>query len=378
MGVNVANMLFIEAPAGVGFSFSDDVKDYSTDDNKTAIDNYNLIRGWLEAFPNYQSNNFFITSESYGGHYMPTLAQQIVLGNKAGGKPQINFKGFFVGNPYTDPVENEKGQFDTWYGHQLVSYPSWQAWYTHCSDGESTNNPQCAASRAALNAEVGSSIDPYALDFPVCNALDASKISERVMFMKRVVKDALGRPVPGVYAKLVQQLEADIEKRRRLGDSDSDSDFPPGDYYPCESNWNVEYLNQPKVQEAISARPTLWTDCSLKVDYSFASMNNPMEPTYKWLIETAPDLRITIVSGDDDSVCGTLGTQSWIWDMGYTVDPQMDWKQWTDSTGQVGGYMVKFQKAFNFITVHSAGHMVPETQPRRSLEAVTMYLKGEI
>jgi len=381
--VNVANMLFIEAPAGVGFSFSDDVRDYSTDDNTTAIDNYHLIQGWLEAFPNFQSNDFYITSESYGGHYMPTLAQQIVLGNQAGGKPQVNFKGFFVGNPYTDPVENEKGQFDTWYGHQLVSYPSWQQWYTHCKDGESTTNAQCAAARAALNAEVGSSIDPYALDFPVCNALDgsgpsASTISERVMFMKRVIKDALGRPVPGVYAKLVAQLEADmaVMKRRRL--ELGDSDFPPGDYYPCESNWEVEYLNQPKVQEAIGARPTLWTDCSIKVDYSFASMQNPMEPTYKWLIETAPELRITIVSGDDDSVCGTLGTQSWIWNMNYTVNPQDDWKQWTDSTGQVGGYTVKFEKAFNFITVHSAGHMVPETQPRRSLEAFTMYLKGEI
>ena len=95
--VNVANMLFIEAPAGVGFSFSDDTKDYTTDDNKTAIDNYHLIQGWLEAFSNYQTNDFYITSESYGGHYMPNLARQIVMGNEAGGKPKVNFKGVFVG-----------------------------------------------------------------------------------------------------------------------------------------------------------------------------------------------------------------------------------------------------------------------------------------
>mmetsp|Transcript_41413 Transcript_41413/g.66619 ORF Transcript_41413/g.66619 Transcript_41413/m.66619 type:complete len:104 (-) Transcript_41413:104-415(-) len=103
-----------------------------------------------------------------------------------------------------------------------------------------------------------------------------------------------------------------------------------------------------------------------------------MEPVYKWLIENGGGLHITIVSGDDDSVCGTLGTQSWIWNMNYTVNAQYNWKVWTDSTGQVGGYMVKFDNAFNFITVHSAGHMVPETQPMRSLEAFTMYLKGDI
>ena len=68
--VNAANMLFIEAPAGVGFSFSDDTSDYTTGDNQTAIDNYHLIQGWLEAFPNYQTNDFYITSESYGGHYV--------------------------------------------------------------------------------------------------------------------------------------------------------------------------------------------------------------------------------------------------------------------------------------------------------------------
>ena len=60
--VNIANMIFIEAPAGVGFSFSDDTADYNTDDNKTAIDNYHMIQGWLNKFPNYQSNDFYITS----------------------------------------------------------------------------------------------------------------------------------------------------------------------------------------------------------------------------------------------------------------------------------------------------------------------------
>merc|ERR1719410_2865192 len=126
--VNIANMLFIEAPAGVGFSFSDDKSDYTTDDNKTAIDNYNLIRGWLEKYPNYQSNDFYITSESYGGHYMPTLAQQIILGNKAGGKPQINFAGVFDGNPYTNNAENQRGEFEILGGHQMVSRPIFEQW----------------------------------------------------------------------------------------------------------------------------------------------------------------------------------------------------------------------------------------------------------
>ena len=47
---------------------------------------------------------------------MPTLAQQIILGNAAGGDPQINFKGVFDGNPYTNHDENQRGEFETYGG----------------------------------------------------------------------------------------------------------------------------------------------------------------------------------------------------------------------------------------------------------------------
>lgn len=67
----VANILYVEQPAGVGFSFSDTESDYDTDDQQAASDNYVLIRQFLERFPERQSNDFYIASESYGGHYMP-------------------------------------------------------------------------------------------------------------------------------------------------------------------------------------------------------------------------------------------------------------------------------------------------------------------
>ena len=44
----------------------------------------------------FAKNPFFLTSESYGGHYLPTLAKSLV---DAADVP--NFKGFAVGNPLT-------------------------------------------------------------------------------------------------------------------------------------------------------------------------------------------------------------------------------------------------------------------------------------
>jgi carboxypeptidase C (cathepsin A) len=66
-----ANIIYAETPAGVGYSFSDNMDDYTTGDAETALDNYIFIRQFLDRFPERQSNDFFIASESYGGHYMP-------------------------------------------------------------------------------------------------------------------------------------------------------------------------------------------------------------------------------------------------------------------------------------------------------------------
>jgi hypothetical protein len=46
---------------------------------------------------------------------MPTLAKQIVDSNKAGGQPILNFKGFAVGNPYTNVYSGTEAMIDTFW-----------------------------------------------------------------------------------------------------------------------------------------------------------------------------------------------------------------------------------------------------------------------
>ncbi|KAF2286442.1 hypothetical protein GH714_016951 [Hevea brasiliensis] len=53
---------------------------------------------WLELYPEFVTNPFYIAGESYAGIYVPTLASEVVKGIKAGKKPIINFKGYLVGN----------------------------------------------------------------------------------------------------------------------------------------------------------------------------------------------------------------------------------------------------------------------------------------
>ncbi|XP_042483286.1 serine carboxypeptidase-like 45 isoform X2 [Macadamia integrifolia] len=87
-----ANMLYLETPAGVGFSYSTNASYYTmVDDKMTAEDNLMFLRRWFVKFPEYKGRDFFITGESYAGHYVPQLALLIVQFNKK--EKLFNLKG---------------------------------------------------------------------------------------------------------------------------------------------------------------------------------------------------------------------------------------------------------------------------------------------
>ncbi|KAJ3676972.1 hypothetical protein LUZ60_002696 [Juncus effusus] len=78
----VANILFLESPVGVGYSYSNSSEDYNHyGDMITAHDSYAFLLNWFERFSSYKNRDFYISGESYAGHYIPQLAT-IILQNK--------------------------------------------------------------------------------------------------------------------------------------------------------------------------------------------------------------------------------------------------------------------------------------------------------
>ncbi len=112
----IANIIFLEAPAGVGFSYSID-GNYTTDDNTTAIYNWHGVQQFLTLYPEYASNDFYVSGESYAGVYVPTLVEQIMIHNDARIGLPINLKGFMVGNGCIGNVAGVCGN----YGSQIRS-----------------------------------------------------------------------------------------------------------------------------------------------------------------------------------------------------------------------------------------------------------------
>jgi hypothetical protein len=247
----LVNTLYVEAPAGVGFSYSDVAADYTTNDAKTAADNYAAIQQFYIRFPHLLNNDLYISAESYGGHYVPTLAQVIVQNNLDASSPHqtlTNFRGFLLGNPLTDMDENANwGQGGTICGHALADKPTCDAFQLHCL-GSTGADGQCSAAQAAVVAAAGN-LDPYGLDFPGCNGSKEKKRLLQNLFADRMNE-------PGFPAALRKQLSA-----------------IPDPYDPCEMSEENVYLNRADVRAAIhtSDKVPQWLDCSAILNYNQVS-----------------------------------------------------------------------------------------------------------
>lgn len=92
-------MLYLEQPAGVGFSYTDvvDPKPYY-DDETSAKYNLEALQKFFELFSEYKDNEFHITGESYAGIYIPYLAHEILTKDET----KINLKGIMIINGCTN------------------------------------------------------------------------------------------------------------------------------------------------------------------------------------------------------------------------------------------------------------------------------------
>jgi carboxypeptidase C (cathepsin A) len=286
---------------------------------------------------------------------MPTLAKYIIDNNADN---SINFKGFAVGNPYTDPVENVIGSIDTLYGHAMVPHYTYDKWRTLCRNGEDPFSDACSALQAEMQYKDIGNVNPYALDYPVCLEDGKMKLSA---YQARIAYNILSLP-----AQQALGLPGD-----------------PEDYDPCVTDYTDTYLNRADVKKAIHANDNIeWLECSgktyygtLKYNYTWSEV--PMEPYYEYILANGKNLKVMVFSGDDDSICGTVGTQSWIFDIG--VNYSGSWTSWLVED-QVAGYVQQFENVgsnqFTFATVHGAGHEVPTYKPAQALKLIAAYFNS--
>ncbi|XP_039686659.1 serine carboxypeptidase-like 29 isoform X2 [Medicago truncatula] len=246
----VANILLIDSPVGVGFSYSNASSDIlNNGDKRTTEDSLIFLLKWFERFPRYKETDFFISGESYAGHYVPQLSQVIVKHNSATKQNSINLKGYMVGNALTDDFHDQLGMFQFMWTNGMISDQTFKLLNLRC-DFQSVKHPSesCEKIWEIAEKELGN-IDPYSIFATPCHAND-------------------------------NQM---VKGKHRVGNLRTV-------YDPCTSKHSTTYFNLPEVQRILHVhpdhRPAKWQTCSVVVAINWKDSPRTVLNIYRELIPT--------------------------------------------------------------------------------------------
>lgn len=393
---SVANMVYLESPCGTGFSISSSIDDYVTDDTQTALDNYNTIQSFFTRFPEYSANDIYISSESYGAHFIPQLAKLIVDSNSAGASPTLNLKGFTLGNPYVEASSGFESMMETLWGHQLIAKPYWDVYKKSCTSAFNNNSPtntngppqdeSCSGIIGKILDRIGGR-SPYALDFPVCTSdPDMTNKQFALAWFAEYIRDRQTISTSNGKVRTVTNNAQTSYMSSVNGDMRFKSSVRKSiatiSYDPCREDFITKYLNKPEVKEALHVdKKIIWRTCSSVLNYNITDIQISMKPLYEYLFKST-NLKVLIYSGDNDAVCPTIGTQQWLWNMDIlATNADAVWSPYTSSAhssipeGQIISFL---KKKIIFMTINGAGHEAAAYKPITALSMWQKFLNGTL
>uniref|UniRef100_A0A674PKX4 Carboxypeptidase n=1 Tax=Takifugu rubripes TaxID=31033 RepID=A0A674PKX4_TAKRU len=330
----IANVLYLESPAGVGFSYSDDQK-YSTNDTEVSMNNYLALKEFFRLFPEFSKNQLFLTGESYGGIYIPTLAERVMEDSS------LNLQGVAVGNGMSSYEMNDNSLVYFAYYHGLLGTRLWTELQTFCcTDGKcnfyNTQNQNCSAS--VQDIVYNSGLNIYNLYAP-CPG--------------------------GVRPRKIQGL-ASLHQSVRLDP-------------PCtNSTPSTLYLNNAYTRAAlhISSKAQAWVICSTEVNLNYGRLYLDVKKQYLKLL-SALKYRILVYNGDVDMACNFMGDEWFVESLNQQVQVERRPWHYEDEYGQqVGGFVKEFDN-IAFITVKGSGHMVPSDKPGAAFAMFSRFIKRQ-
>ncbi|KAK7385054.1 hypothetical protein VNO78_30761 [Psophocarpus tetragonolobus] len=340
-----SNLLFVESPAGVGWSYSNTTSDYNSGDASTANDMYLFMLKWYEKFPSYRTRELFLTGESYAGHYIPQLTNVLLDHNVRSKGFKFNIKGVAIGNPLLRLDRDAPATYEYFWSHGMISDEIGQAIVNDCDfDDYLYANPHnvsqsCNNAIVEANLIVGDYINEYDVILDVCYP----SIVEQELRLKRMA------------TKISVGVDVCMSLERRF------------------------YFNLPEVQKALHANrtnlPYSWSMCSRVLNYSDTDGNINILPILKRIVQN--QIPVWVFSGDQDSVVPLLGSRTLIRELAHELKFKITvpYGAWFHK-GQVGGWVTEYGNLLTFATVRGAAHMVPYAQPSRALHLFSSFLHG--
>ena len=357
----LANMLYIESPAGAGFSILNSTKeeDFKTNDNITAKENLIGLIDFYNKFPSLKNKKLYISGESYAGIYIPMLAYEILNYNDkiSDDKDKINLKGIMIGNAYTDKkYEEYYAIVDYAFSHGLLSYEIRKDFLQNCIN--EFNKALCMdnLNKTFLILEKLNIYD-YLRDKD-----DDILSSENNNFYFNYERWRFPKNLQSKQKNFLQELNNEKFISR--------SSFT--------TNYQKEYLNKIEVKKALHVKESInWESCS-ELYYYYDQENEGSIIYYPYLLGK---IKILIYSGDTDIIVPINGSLNWIRNLKLKIiDKWQSWKgknlNGTEEDNKISGFRMKYE-GLSFVSFKGIGHMVVEWDRKNSLYMIDQFLKDE-
>lgn len=381
----VANMLYLESPAGSGgpSGYSACFRggkpaECQWDDVTQAQAYAHTLRTFFQAFPEFSNNDFYLTGESYFGQYGPNIAHFIV--NNEPFRSSLNLKGIALGNacwggnetcvacngPSEDKVDADfffgKGLYSPKLRVQIEKACAFPETYTSCdTTGDDLPGHEVLSSECKeLLKEMFRQVGPH-------NVYDVYDNCNRTSdFLRRT-----GQNMGWLASKLRRGMHSPMATRAELSQLNGGYDW---DCLGDADGW----ITSPAVREA------LHLDAVQPGTSNFSyRLSGPASITL--YPEIVKKMRVLIFNGDADACVPYNGNEKWIGDLEErgVLREHSPWKPWYTSTAKSApaGYMTKYEvdgsdRDFSFATVRLAGHMVPQFTPEPAFVLMSTFLAG--
>ncbi|XP_057457338.1 serine carboxypeptidase-like [Lotus japonicus] len=326
-----SNILFVDQPTGTGFSYTTDESDIRHDEEGVSNDLYDFLQAFFKEHSQFTKNDFFITGESYAGHYIPALASRVHQGNKAKEGTHINLKGFAIGNGLTNPEIQYKAYTDYALDMGLINKTDYD--------------------------RINKLIPPCEQAIKTCGTNGGDTCVSALYSCNRIFNSILSIAGNINYYDIRKKCEGSL----------------------CYDFSNMEtFLNKKEVRNALGVGEMDFVSCSSTV-YS-AMMQDWMrnlEVGIPTLLEDG--IKVLVYAGEEDLICNWLGNSRWV--------DAMEWSGQKDfGASPIVPFLVDGEKAgelkthgpLAFLKVKEAGHMVPMDQPKAALEMLKSWMQGKL
>uniref|UniRef100_A0A7E4ZRA9 Carboxypeptidase n=1 Tax=Panagrellus redivivus TaxID=6233 RepID=A0A7E4ZRA9_PANRE len=381
-----ANVLYLESPIGVGFSYSQSNPNYyQADDNQTLYQNYYAIQDFFNRVqPRFANQTFYLSGESYAGLYLPMLSALITNDTDF----PATLGGFAIGNGFMD-VKGLTNSLVLWSNyHGRFSLNDWATLKSGdcCTKSNPTDDFDSCDWTGNLDSKNG--IDYFGKDSKcgkILNPIVNSSVYnvDPYNFYEDCYNGSFityfGKPRRADY--VARSTEPNTAK---LFNRDSTDPFLG---YPCwQEDYVAVYFNDPAVQDAYNINPVwrennlTFADCNMNTYNNYHLTYNNMAPFFDTIIQNAPNFRILVYNGDVDTVCNFLGDAKFIDGVAKTHDftPAPSRDVWFFRNA-VAGFNQRYTSndttfLIDVLTIKGAGHMVPLDRPGPALQMITNFV----